>query len=79
MTNLRRIRRRDGAIRWSLWSDPARPGRYLESFVVASWIEHLRQHERMTKADREMQAAATAFHVGPGAPVVTHYIHAVMV
>ncbi len=78
MASLRRIRRRDGAIRWALWSDPAHPGSYLESFVVASWIEHMRQHERMTKADRELQAVATAFHLGPGAPLVMHRIHAVM-
>jgi len=78
MVGMRRIRRRDGAIRWSLWSDPARPGRYLESFVVASWVEHMRQHERITRADREIQAIATGFHRGLQPPVVTHYIHAQM-
>ena len=78
MTVLRRIRLRDGAIRWNLWCDPAQPSSYLESFVVPSWIEHMRQHERMTKADREMQEAATAHHLGPPPPVVTHYIHAAM-
>ena len=78
MGELRRIRRRDGAIRWGLWADPAMPGRFLESFVVVSWIEHMRQHERITKADRAVQAVAQAFHRGPKPPVVTHYIHARM-
>ncbi len=75
MRSLGGIRLRDGAIRWGLWSDTARTGRYLESFVVESWLEHLRQHERMTAADREVQAIARAFHRGPGPPSVTHYLH----
>lgn len=69
------VRLRDGAIRWGLWSDTARPGRYLESFVVESWIEHLRQHERITAADRELQRRAGAFHRGAGEPRVAHYVH----
>lgn len=69
------VRLRDGAIRWGLWGDAARPGRYLESFVVESWIEHLRQHERVTAADRALQRAARAFHRGEGEPRVTHYVH----
>jgi Transmembrane secretion effector len=28
------------------------PSRILEQFVVASWDEHLRQHERVTKRDQ---------------------------
>ena len=78
MRALRRIRRRDGAIRWGLWADPAKPGRLLESFVVASWMEHMRQHERMTKADRAAQDLARTFHLGAEPPIVTHYIHARM-
>lgn len=78
MGDLRRVRRRDGAIRWGLWADPAAPGRFLESFVVGSWIEHMRQHERVTNADRELQAVAQAFHLGPKPLVVKHYIHARM-
>jgi hypothetical protein len=75
MRTLGRIRLRDGALRWGLWGDAARPGRYLESFVVESWLEHLRQHERMTAADREVQSIARRFHRGSGEPRVTHYVH----
>jgi hypothetical protein len=75
MRALGRIRLRDGAIRWGLWHDAARPGHYLESFVVESWLEHLRQHERITAADRAVQAVARAFHRGPGEPEVTHFLH----
>lgn len=75
MRALGRIRLRDGALRWGLWADAAQPGRYLESFVVASWLEHLRQHERTTAADREVQALARAFHRGAEPPRVTHFLH----
>jgi quinol monooxygenase YgiN len=76
MRAVRRIRRRDGAIRWSLYEDAASPGRYIENFVVESWAEHLRQHERTTVSDREMEEKAWAFHQGEGPPKVTHWIAA---
>jgi MFS family permease len=75
MRTLGRIRRRDGALRWGLWGDTALPGRYLETFVVESWLEHMRQHERMTAADREVQKIVRVFHRGAHEPLVTHYIH----
>jgi MFS family permease len=55
MRELGRIRRRDGASRWGVCRDLEVPSRYLETFVVGSWDEHLRQHERMTQADRNIQ------------------------
>jgi predicted MFS family arabinose efflux permease len=73
---LARVRRRDGAQLWGVFRDAADPARYLETFTVESWAEHLRQHERMTVADRELQAVARAFHVADEPPVVTHYIAA---
>jgi hypothetical protein len=75
MHALGEVRLRDGALRWGLWGDAAQPGRYLESFVVESWLEHLRQHERMTAADREVQKIAQRFHRGDAEPCVTHYVH----
>src|SRR5262249_59372275 len=45
MRELRRIRRRDGAMRWGLFEDVAKPGRYVETFVVESWAEYLRQQD----------------------------------
>lgn len=67
-------RRRDGAYAWGLFEDAAQPGRYLEYFLVASWLEHLRQHERVTRADQDIQTRALAFHTGPTAPVVSHFL-----
>jgi len=74
MRNVRRVRRRDGATRWGLFRDPAEPGRFVESFLVESWAEHLRQHARGTASDMEIEQSIKAFHSGPGQPAVTHLI-----
>jgi hypothetical protein len=50
-----RIRRRDGASRWGICRDLEIADRYVETFVVSSWAEHLRQHERITRADNELE------------------------
>ena len=50
-----RIRRRDGAMRWGIFRDLENANRYLETFIVTSWAEHLRQHERMTRADHAVE------------------------
>jgi MFS family permease len=74
MADIRRIRLRDGAFRWDLLIDPDRPGRHLESFLVESWMEHLRQHERFTGIDREIERRARRLHLGPHPPRVSHFI-----
>jgi MFS family permease len=74
MQEVRRFRLRDGAFRWHLLTDPETPERFVESFLVESWVEHLRQHERITAADRETEAAARRFHRGSGPPRITHFI-----
>ncbi len=68
-------RRRDGAYAWSVFEDAAEEGRFLETFFVESWLEHLRQHERVTNADRVLQDAVQRFHT-EGTPKVTHFIAA---
>jgi quinol monooxygenase YgiN len=68
-------RRRDGAYAWGVYEDAADPGRFLETFLVESWLEHMRQHERVTNADRVVQETVAQFHA-EGAPKVTHFISA---
>ena len=59
MQEFERIRRRDGASRWGLYRDLEQADAYLETFIVVSWAEHLRQHERLTQGDTpELQAAS---------------------
>jgi MFS family permease len=74
MRNLEKIRRRDGALQWGLFIDPAGAGRYLEEFLVETWIEHLRQHARFTVADQQVLNRIIAMHRGSEEPRVTHYI-----
>jgi MFS family permease len=69
---LRPIRRRDGAVFWELFVDAAAPNRCLECFLVESWAEHLRQHDRTTKADRDVEQAIGTFY--SGTERTTHYI-----
>jgi MFS family permease len=68
-------RRRDGAYAWEVFEDIAENGRFVETFLVESWLEHMRQHERVTKADRVIQNAVGRFQI-KGAPKVTHFIAA---
>lgn len=74
MKEMRRIRQRDGAIRWNLLRDTADRQRYIESFVAESWADHLRQHERVTAEIREVEQRAQAFHLGPDPPKITHLV-----
>jgi len=74
MRAVRRIRRRDGAFRWGLYSDPANPERFTETFLVESWGEHLRQHTRITEADRKSEERVLSFHLDEGPPPTTHLI-----
>lgn len=74
MDDVRVIRERDGAILWGLFVDAADPARYVESFLVDSWLEHLRQHERTTVADRAALERVRRFHVGADGPLVSHLI-----
>ena len=75
IAKLEHSRRRDGAFAWGVFEDAAEAGRMIETFLVESWMEHLRQHERVTNADRVVQDAVDKFHLS-GTPIVTHLIAA---
>jgi MFS family permease len=75
VTKLADERRRDGAFDWDVFEDLAQQGRFVETFMLDSWIEHLRQHERVTHADRELQELVHRFQID-GTPKVTHLISA---
>lgn len=74
MEAVRAVRRRDGAFQWGVFRDLAHAGRFVETFLVESWAEHLRQHERTTVANRLVVARAVAFHTRPEPPSVAHMI-----
>lgn len=71
---LGRLRRRDGASRWGIFRDTETPDRYVETFVVSSWAEHLRQHERSVHADRPVEEAVHGS--AREKPTVRHLLYA---
>jgi hypothetical protein len=76
MRKVGRVRRRTGAGRWGLWRDPADPTRFLETFLVESWEEHLRQHQRVTANDRRVEDEARECADFVEAPAATHFVSA---
>jgi hypothetical protein len=74
MQSVREMRRRNGAYFWELFHDSADPSRFNECFMDESWVEHLRQHERVSVADREIQQRAKAFMVEGTATKSSHWL-----
>jgi quinol monooxygenase YgiN len=59
MVQVRLSRLRTGASRWALYRDGEQAHTFVETFTVASWEEHLRQHhDRLTGADRDFDLKA---------------------
>ena len=67
-------RRRTGATSWRVWQDAADPNRVVEHFVVASWEEHLRQHERVTVHDQDRLDKVQALTDPKRSTTVTHWL-----
>jgi MFS family permease len=76
MEELGRVRRRDGAQRWRIYADLEQPDRYVETFLVDSWQEHLRQHDRLTVSDLAVEERAKSLHRGERPPAVRHLLWA---
>jgi MFS family permease len=73
---LGRVRMRDGAMRWGVFQDAAAPERFTETFLVESWLEFLRERERMTAADRAIRDQVRSFHQGDNPPAISYMIYA---
>ena len=54
--------------------DPLHPGTFLEEFLMESWWEHLRQHERGTADDWNLQESIRAMQTSSDLLLVTHYL-----
>jgi len=74
LTRLARTRRRDGGYSWGVFQDTAHPGRFVETYLVDSWLEHMRQHERVTRADQAIEDRVRSFTREE--PRVSHLISA---
>jgi predicted MFS family arabinose efflux permease len=74
MHRYERVRRRDGASRWGIYRDTEHPDQFVETFIVHSWAEHLRQHERITRADHALEERISNYTLKE--PNVRHLIYA---
>ena len=61
MRLVRGTRMRTGALRWGLFRVGEEPRRFVEVYQLATWDEHMRQHDnRFTGADKESEERAKA-------------------
>ncbi len=74
MQHVREMRRRNGAYFWQLFHDAEDPTRFVECFMDESWVEHLRQHERVSVADREIQRRAKQYLVEGATTKSSHFL-----
>lgn len=74
MQSVRTLRLREGVLRWNLFQDAAHPQRWVETMLLASWNDHLRQHARVSVESAELEARAWAFHQGAAPPLVSHML-----
>ncbi len=74
MADSRRWRLRHGALHWGMYRDVLDPGRYIEHFLVDSWLDRLRQIERLTAEDMALRDRKNAFHLGAEPPVMRHLL-----
>jgi hypothetical protein len=68
-------RQRDGATFWQIFEDATNPGSYMETYVVATWLDHLRQHERISKQDALIQQRIRVLLQPGTVPLVSHFVH----
>jgi MFS family permease len=71
---LQKIRKRDGAYLWELLQDTAQADHYIECFMVESWLEHLRQHDRVSVSDRAVQEQISGCLIAGSTKTIKHYI-----
>jgi MFS family permease len=74
MREVRLMHLRNGAFSWRLDEDLAECHVFRVEMLVASWSEHLLQHERATKEEQRNFERAWSLDVRPDGPVVKHYI-----
>lgn len=74
VSELGRIRKQHGALRWDILEDSEQPGVFLEYFIDASWKAHLRHHDRVSGELKAIQDNINLLHCGELPPIVKHYL-----
>lgn len=65
MMDVQLSRQRNGAYGWSIARDVANAEVWIERLHYPTWHDYLRQGDRITVPDRELEKRAHAFHRGP--------------
>ncbi|MFI1916618.1 MFS transporter [Nocardia sp. NPDC020380] len=73
--DLRRARRRDGAMHWAWYADPTNPTRHVEAFLSPSWVEHQRLAQRLTGTDAAALQRIRSLHDGDDEPSMTALVN----
>jgi predicted MFS family arabinose efflux permease len=69
MQQIGKVRRRTGGYDWSIARDIAQPELWIESYNCPTWLDYLRQRDRLTQAERDLQTELRAFN-DPDTPVL---------
>lgn len=74
MADRKRIRRRDGARHWSLLRDLSEPDLWIERYHSPTWLDYVRQNQRVTEDDAVVWDRIHSLHRGPDKPRVRRMI-----
>jgi hypothetical protein len=74
MGSLKTIRMRDGAFRWNLFREAGAGHRFIESFIVQSWAEYMRQQERFTVSDGGVVDTVRSCQKDGESVIVRHFV-----
>jgi MFS family permease len=74
MREVRLMHLRNGAYNWRLDEDLSEWHSFRLEMLVASWSEHLLQHERVTREEQDNLEAAWNLDLRPDGPTVRHFI-----
>jgi MFS family permease len=74
MAERRRIRRRDGALHWTLLRDLADPELWIERYHTPTWLDYVRHNQRITQADARIGDRLRELHRGAEPPRVHRMI-----
>jgi len=74
MAEMGRNRRRDGAVQWWLFEDTADPSRFVETWIEETWAEHLRYHDRVSVAHKELEQRVRELTRSGSAIATRHFI-----
>lgn len=74
MREVRAARMTTGGSRWQLYREVGEAHTYSEAFVVASWEEHLLQHQRIDDRSVAIIARARSLDMSEHGPTSRHYL-----